>query len=819
MNIGTSLKTISKNQLCSFIGTGGYVELAETDVLSDGSIITSAAVLPLLNSRNDKGEGILPPGYQRVEFLASSGTQYIDTGISPANNIGVRLLAGNTESVRDAFPAGVNDATLSTREAFYLSRCIRGYAYAGRWGSTFWWTKYPQSVVPGTFISELNWLNSREMRVDNNGIISSYSPLSTFNYVTKKTIYLFDINGTENIGWRDRIYYCQISQEADIIQDLVPVIDTNGTPCMFDTVTKQPFYNEGTGQFRVGIATLQQVRELQLPDNTGNAVRTLYVSLPQEARTDFTAQKNLSYLTDSLNWIIDIQYRDGDIPADYTKADFLQSSGSQYIDTGVVTDGHYTIACRMQISYGTAWGRAQDTEEGAFQKPTSWARYLGGTYAGLYFIYRRQEAVFNVPTDSSPSWDLTEPHDWVAEEGSAYVTLDGQRVLTRNMGGGDLEADNPWELSHYIFWANGYYTHGNGKAGMKLYKFTMIDRSGSTVLDLVPVINTAGVPGMWDKVGKKFYKNDGDGAFIVGIKTINDARMLNNALPVVPDGSTYSITLSLPGEASTDAPAQKALKDLADRGWNITVRYREDEIPAGYAKVAFLESSGSQYIDTQVMPLPDTRLHVEAEMQTTSQYRNLFGVRNYDTSGNGKLFDLVMFNSSDRNARFDVYYTGPVATLPETRFSIDYTGSEILLNGARVSSYTPSALEFTTENTLCLMAMNYGNTVNQWMSGKIYSFKLASPETPLLDLVPVINTAGVPGMWDKVNKQFFKNDGTGQFRVGLASKEAVRNLYLEPNVAAGTTIDLSVPAGTTNEDTDILKANNPNYTFNIQYRS
>ena len=102
----------------------------------------------------------------------------------------------------------------------------------------------------------------------------------------------------------------------------------------------------------------------------------------------------------------------------------------------------------------------------------------------------------------------------------------------------------------------------------------------------------------------------------------------------------------------------------------------------------------------------------------------------------------------------------------------------------------------------------------------VYSFRMQDGEgNAALDLIPVINTAGVPGMWDTVSQQFFDNAGTGQFRVGLASKEAVRNLYLEPDVPVGTTIDLSVPAGTTNEDTDILKENNPNYTFNIQYRS
>ena len=34
--------------------------------------------------------------------------------------------------------------------------------------------------------------------------------------------------------------------------DLIPVLDKNNIPCMFDKVTKQFFYNQGTGQFLYG---------------------------------------------------------------------------------------------------------------------------------------------------------------------------------------------------------------------------------------------------------------------------------------------------------------------------------------------------------------------------------------------------------------------------------------------------------------------------------------------------------------------------------------------------------------------------------------
>ena len=123
--------------------------------------------------------------------------------------------------------------------------------------------------------------------------------------------------------------------------------------------------------------------------------------------------------------------------------------------------------------------------------------------------------MFNVSTDSSPSWDLAYPHDWVAKEDQkqgiqAVVMLDGQRVLTRGLGGSILDASNPGRLSHYIFWASGTYPQTIPKAVMQLYRFTMLDGYGNTVFDGVPVLRLAdnvadNVAGMWDKVSGQFF--------------------------------------------------------------------------------------------------------------------------------------------------------------------------------------------------------------------------------------------------------------------------------------------------------------------------
>lgn len=831
MNIGTSLKTISKNQLCSFIGTGGYVELAETDVLSDGSLVTAAAMLPLLNSRNDKGEGILPPGYQRMEYLESSGTQWLLLPGYYSQNSG--FLADIKYNMPKATPyrqfwagAGVISSSSATTGVDVFAPWHYGYlGVAERW-----WRIRGEATGAGQIWNkechvDFNWLNTKILKLTTDeGTITQDVSTVSFNY-TRDTIAIFAmIDGdTNEVSTRTvplHIKYLKISDGENVVRDLIPCLDGNGTPCMFDTVKKQPFYNKGTGEFRVGIATLQQVRELQLPDNTGNAVRTLYVSLPQEARTDFTAQNHLSDLTE-LNWSINAQYRDGDIPADYTKVDFLESSGMQKIDinyqptenTGYYTDFENTSTQLYQHVLSAS-------ADGAALVFTP--HYNGGDYNFFAAVAYR---------DGTQRWNIADL-ELLSRKKVKFNYLNTHTCVINNQHKFDIPTDPLKEYQEATTCLFMYPTSVHQNEGLvgRLYA-AEITEDESIAMDLIPVLNDTGTPGMYDKVGKQFYENSGTGAFIVGIKTLNDARMLNNALPDVTAESPDSITLSLPVEASTDAPAQKALKELSDRGWNIIVQYREDEIPAGYAKVSFLESSGTQYIDTEV--ITDGTYTIQGRMSTIQKSCAYWGRITTDGGAPSETFpDGNSTLTSYDATRVCVNYIRRVTNRDDIDIKQVHTyemkEGQLWLSIDDLVQTLRHWNEWTVKsiNNNQLSYYLFWQHKLQGVSGfnkaiaAIYSFRMQDGSgNTVLDFIPVINTDGVPGMWDTVSQQFFENAGTGQFRVGLASKEAVRNLYLEPNVPAGTTINLSVPAGTTTEDTDTLKANNPNYTFNIQYRS
>ena len=49
------------------------------------------------------------------------------------------------------------------------------------------------------------------------------------------------------------VSYCQMfDNELNLIADFIPVLDWDNVPCMYDRVTEQFFYNQGTGTFLYG---------------------------------------------------------------------------------------------------------------------------------------------------------------------------------------------------------------------------------------------------------------------------------------------------------------------------------------------------------------------------------------------------------------------------------------------------------------------------------------------------------------------------------------------------------------------------------------
>ena len=185
--------------------------------------------------------GGLPTGYKRVEYLESTGTQYIDTGYVPDNESGI-LLDQEKLITGDFVPMGSRNDGSETR--FYAVRSSynskEGSSPGYGWG---WWRTVDN--IFGRQKTKLNYLNSRKVE----GGLTLF--LHELPFVPNQPIYMFaaNIGGTADLNWSGRIYEAAISQGESTVMSFVPCLDPEGAPCMFDMVTRKPFYNAAiTGQ-------------------------------------------------------------------------------------------------------------------------------------------------------------------------------------------------------------------------------------------------------------------------------------------------------------------------------------------------------------------------------------------------------------------------------------------------------------------------------------------------------------------------------------------------------------------------------------------
>jgi hypothetical protein len=97
-------------------------------------------------------------------------------------------------------------------------------------------------------------------------------------------------NGNFSASSVIRLFTAKITQGATVIHDLVPVLDDTGTPCMYDKVSKQCFYNKGTGSFGYRIKrTGETVAPMSLRDPWRVAPSGVYARVKGENELEVLA--------------------------------------------------------------------------------------------------------------------------------------------------------------------------------------------------------------------------------------------------------------------------------------------------------------------------------------------------------------------------------------------------------------------------------------------------------------------------------------------------------------------------------------------------
>ena len=394
----------------------------------------------------------------------------------------------------------------------------------------------------------------------------------------------------------------------------------------------------------------------------------------------------------------------------YSKAydseiEYLESTGTQWIDSGVCGNENTNTSIKFQIvtfnngAQGVLGARAHYQDYGF---GFTWNSNFNNT---LFFqLFNGENSQYQLNTTA-----LEVRND----KGKLYVN--NELVFTHSSSPSFI---TPSSIRLFIMKDNSvnYYSKS------RIYYCQLWD-NGVLVRDFIPV-RKGSIGYLYDKVSRKLFANKGTGNFILG-------------------------------------------QDVSNPVHNIRRVFRFDNkrfvMPMPYdSKIEYLESSGNQYIDTGHILNGNDKVDI---VYDRLGYGIIFGSRSsYNTkecsitneSGNNHKY-YIKFGITGQQQILYESNTQPTGTV-----SVHIESGDIKVNGTTVSTALYGSNFFNGNCFLFLINQNgsaYSGT--QKFPKRIRSFKIEG----ILDLIPV-RRGNVGYMYDKVSGKLFGNAGTGQFILG-----------------------------------------------------
>ena len=193
----------------------------------------------------------LPDGYTAVDYLQSSGAQWIEMGIAPNQNTkAVLKIKINDLTATGASLIG-SRTNINSDDQFttYLDD-YGGARFLFRMDGQPKTTSWTGLTTNKIYIVTLSGTEMKAELEDGTAVFSK--TFSVPDFTSTLTMALFRSKGVSGDYFRGRIYSCKHYNNGKLIQDFVPCLDTEGVPCMFDLVSRKSFYNKGNGSFTWG---------------------------------------------------------------------------------------------------------------------------------------------------------------------------------------------------------------------------------------------------------------------------------------------------------------------------------------------------------------------------------------------------------------------------------------------------------------------------------------------------------------------------------------------------------------------------------------
>lgn len=394
------------------------------------------------------------------------------------------------------------------------------------------------------------------------------------------------------------------------------------------------------------------------------------------------------------------------LPSGYTQIEYIQSSGTQYIDTNIPAIQYYKVNIDFQ------WLSSGDqTIIGGNGGKTS-VIYLGcNSSSNTSYYFNWSNSWIDIPNMVDNNRHQVEIS---LESGNITINRDNTNIYSSS---DTLDGATTSSETLKIFCR----TNLNNKWTGRIYDLKFYDLLNNSILinHFIPCIQDSDdAIGLYDIVNNQFYGNSGTGTFVAG--------------PEI-DWKDY------------------------------------------YQEVQYIQSSGTQYIDTGIIPtVSPTNLKYIVKCNSESGYSSdncILGARlagGYAGSGYKlNLYDTVTeYQDIVTPSGSNVW--SPALRDQEVVYEVQVKSGDTYYkeNGVTKASHSTTGTTDTHNQSLYLMAMNQSGA--QWFyHGKIYYLKIWDQDVFVQDLVPCYRKSDdKPGMYDIIAGQFLTNAGTGDFTVG-----------------------------------------------------
>ena len=195
-------------------------------------------------------------------------------------------------------------------------------------------------------------------------------------------------------------------------------------------------------------------------------------------------------------------------------------------------------------------------------------------------------------------------------------------------------------------------------------------------------------------------------------------------------------------------------------------------IPYAYQRVEYLESSGTQWIDTGYVQNSKTEYDItyEWKQSSSSNLATVFGT--FNDAGDIYIYGIMLRDSkveyNFRNGNVNNFYQHSPSV--GTKHVASFHNGILTVNNSRISVGTVAK---NSDYPIALFASYFSsktyNTVRQEYFGKakIYTIKFMEDGKAVRDMIPCYRKSdGLAGMYDVANDVFYINQGSGTFIVG-----------------------------------------------------